>query len=231
MRILEACGIDYLEVDNNGYLKINTSIILPRQEALYTNDSVNFIYPLIVDNGANLWIGARQTVAQHHTGMTFISSGYSGANGHPTAYISVPNSDNTGATNYGILHEGNYPDANVTRTSNRATANNTNNTTTPKDLLTINHKTNTGKIAVIGKIPLLTNNQTSNCRIIVNGTEVAYNVTNATVVQQLTLFGYADVTKGSTVPIKLQFAPQSGSTATVPAYNTYALMAFDLAVV
>lgn len=218
--------------DNTAHLKVyfETGKIFT-DDALVTTDSIGFEYPLIFDNGLNLWIGATKTATQHHTGATFISSGYSGSNGHPTAFISVPNSNNTGATNYGILHEGNFPDANATRTSNRGTSNNTNTSTTPKDLLTINHKTNTGKVAVIGKIPLLTNNQTSNCRIIVNGTEVAYNVTNATVVQQITLFGTADVTKGSTVPIKLQFAPQSGSTATVPAYNTYALMAFDLAAV
>lgn len=108
-QILEACGVDHLSVDSNGYLKIDTSIILPRQEALYTTDSANFIYPLIVDNGANLWIGSRMTAAQHHTGATFISSGYNGTNGNESIFVSVPNANNDGATNRKVWHEGNLP--------------------------------------------------------------------------------------------------------------------------
>lgn len=73
-------------------------------KGLLTEDSTGYTYPLISDNGNNLWIGAHKAGEQHHTGGTFISAGA----GRDSIYVSVPNSDNTGATNYPVLHTG-YP--------------------------------------------------------------------------------------------------------------------------
>lgn len=73
-------------------------------KGLLTEDSTGYTYPLISDNGNNLWIGAHKAGEQHHTGGTFISAGA----GRDSIYVSVPNSDNTGATNYPALHAG-YP--------------------------------------------------------------------------------------------------------------------------
>ena len=111
MRILEACGIDHLEVDSNGYLKIDTSIILSdsTKKALMAKDRSDYTYPLIWDNGANLWIGSPATAAKHHTGETYISSGYNGTNGNESIFVSVPNANNNGATNRKVWHEGNLP--------------------------------------------------------------------------------------------------------------------------
>ena len=76
----------------------------------YLFDKAGFSYPGVVDNGSNLWIGSTATASTHHTGATYISSGYdtSTSTGNPTIYVSVPNASNTGASNYQILHTGNY---------------------------------------------------------------------------------------------------------------------------
>lgn len=72
-------------------------------------DYTNYAYPLICDNGTNLWIGAGQTATQHHEGRTFISSGYSTSDGkgYDSIFVSVPNATNTNATNYTVWHSGN----------------------------------------------------------------------------------------------------------------------------
>lgn len=77
----------------------------------YLKDYTGFGYPGVYDNGTNLWYGAIQTEAKHHTGKTYISSGYdpSIGSGNPTVYISVPNDTNTDATNYSIYHSGHKP--------------------------------------------------------------------------------------------------------------------------
>lgn len=155
MQILEKCGVDHLEVDENGYLKISdmyfntpseagyildqygnflhsrdgatdhwnikgndgtphfnvyfeTGRILT-DDALVTDDRTGYEYPLIWDNGANLWIGSPATAAKHHTGETYISSGYNGTNGNESIFVSVPNAANNGATNRKVWHEGNLP--------------------------------------------------------------------------------------------------------------------------
>jgi len=74
-------------------------------KGLLTTDSTGFEYPLISDNGNNLWIGAHKAGEQHHTGGTFISAGA----GRDTIYVSVPNSDNTAGTNYSVMHSGYAP--------------------------------------------------------------------------------------------------------------------------
>lgn len=75
----------------------------------YLRDSTDTRYPGIVDNGTNLWIGARQAGATHHTGKTYISSGHNGTSGNGSIYVSVPNATNTNATDYAVYHEGNKP--------------------------------------------------------------------------------------------------------------------------
>lgn len=78
-------------------------------QGVYGVDQTGFQYPYVRDNGANLWIGANETAAQHHTGRTYISSGHDGSNGNATIYVSVPNANNNNATNYGVYHTGNKP--------------------------------------------------------------------------------------------------------------------------
>lgn len=76
---------------------------------LRTTDSTDYEYPLIKDNGTNLWIGAEQSASQHHRGRTYISTGYNGTSGNESLYVSVPNENNDGGTTYQVLHTGNYP--------------------------------------------------------------------------------------------------------------------------
>lgn len=75
--------------------------------------------PLIYDNGSNLWIGSTQTASTHHLGSTYISAG---TTGNGTIYVSVPNEDNNNATNYGVLHLGNYSSTLDTRYVTLSTA-------------------------------------------------------------------------------------------------------------
>ena len=88
----------------SGNLKMNAT-----NKGFYLKDSAGNEYAGIFDNGTNLWLGAYQTQATHHVGRTYISSGYDSANsvGYSSIYVSVPNADNTNASNYEVLHFGN----------------------------------------------------------------------------------------------------------------------------
>ncbi len=69
--------------------------------------------PLIMHNGTNLWLGAKDGSSPHINGRVYVSSGYNTttSKGNSTIYISVPNDDNTGRLeNYPVLHSGNYTD-------------------------------------------------------------------------------------------------------------------------
>ena len=74
-----------------------------------TTDSSDTLFGLICYNGSNLWIGSNQSSTHHHTGATYISTGYNTSTntGNPTFYAAVPNATNTGSTNYDVLHQGN----------------------------------------------------------------------------------------------------------------------------
>ena len=85
------------------------SLVIANKKAISTTDSTSFQYPLIYDNGTNMWVGAAKTAGQHHRGGTYISAGYNGSSGYSTIYVSVPNATNTNATNYGVYHTGNKP--------------------------------------------------------------------------------------------------------------------------
>lgn len=73
-------------------------------------DPDGVVYPMISQNDKHLWIGAYQTATRHHRGRTYISSGYNGEEGNETVYVSVPNEENTNATNYKVMHTGNQLD-------------------------------------------------------------------------------------------------------------------------
>lgn len=76
----------------------------------FMTDSTGNSYPGIYDNGTNFWLGTTATAARHHTGSTFISSGYNAAasDGNASVFVSVPNASNDGGTNYPVLHSGNF---------------------------------------------------------------------------------------------------------------------------
>ena len=75
----------------------------------YLTDGAGFSYPGVLDNGSNLWIGTTSSAAQHHKGLTLISSGHNGTTGNETIKIAVPNDANTGNKgSYDVLHSGNY---------------------------------------------------------------------------------------------------------------------------
>lgn len=82
---------------------------------VFLTDSAGHEYPGIFDNGANLWIGSKQTQSIHHHGKTYISAGFTrkdgatsdaGGQGNETIYVSVPNADNSNGANYKVFHDG-----------------------------------------------------------------------------------------------------------------------------
>lgn len=73
---------------------------------IYGTDSTGYVYPLVKDNGTNMWIGASQSATKHHTGSTFLSAGHNGTSGNDSIYVSIPNDDNTSGTNYKVWHDG-----------------------------------------------------------------------------------------------------------------------------
>lgn len=87
-------------LDNNGNFILNST-----SRGYYLTDSTEFQYPGVYDNGSNLWIGATQKKSTHHTGTTYISTGYNGSQGNETIYVTVPNTTNTDGTNYKVFHE------------------------------------------------------------------------------------------------------------------------------
>ena len=75
-------------------------------------------FPLICHNGDNIWIGSYKTATKHHAGKgnggkLLLSAGYNADSkkGYDTVYISVPNDDNTNATNYKVIHTGNIDES------------------------------------------------------------------------------------------------------------------------
>lgn len=104
-------GLSYVYKNYQNDVSGVRGITLNARGGIYGKDKTNFVYPYIIDNGTNLWIGATETQTQHHTGQTFISAGYDNTNnkGNDTVIVSVPNATNTGATHYNVWHSGNLP--------------------------------------------------------------------------------------------------------------------------
>lgn len=108
-----------LAVDNlnaSGGVTAADNMQVAAGKGYWLEDRTGFKYPGVRDNGVNMWLGAMETAARHHTGQTYISTGYDGSAGNETAYLSVPNANNDNATNYGIFHTGYKPTRVVTQT-------------------------------------------------------------------------------------------------------------------
>ena len=87
-----------------GDLKINT-----KGKGFFLTDKNSFSYPGVYDNGSDLWIGSVSSGSTHHSGGTYISSGYNGTKGNATIYVAVPNASNNNSQLYGVYHTGNKP--------------------------------------------------------------------------------------------------------------------------
>lgn len=103
----------------NGGITINKKI-----GGLWVTDYKGTSYPMIRDNGENIWIGTQSTTSYHHNGGTYISAGWPHDETLPTAAsqtlygnetikISVPrystNASGTGSwngVNYNAIHDG-----------------------------------------------------------------------------------------------------------------------------
>lgn len=91
-----------------GQLTMSGANIKIDHNSIIAIDAQSQEYSMLIDNGANIWIGSRQTIARHHAGRTYISAGWSTTEqkGNPSIYISVPNTANTSASNHLALHDG-----------------------------------------------------------------------------------------------------------------------------
>lgn len=78
---------------------------------LISEDSTGTRYSVILDNGTNLWIGASQTDGYHHSGQTYISTGYDEDDGvgYDTIRIAIPSEGNYNVSGaYYAIHNGNF---------------------------------------------------------------------------------------------------------------------------
>ena len=87
---------EFLKVADDGTIKTPKII---------TEDSQGDEYPLITDNGTELWIGGNSTSEPQHNGQTHISAGYNSSTrkGNPSAKVAVANPTNTGSSSYDII--------------------------------------------------------------------------------------------------------------------------------
>lgn len=73
---------------------------------IYLKDSSGALSGGIYYNGTNLWIGSIESETNHHVGGTYISAGYNGTKGNRSAFIGIPNAENTNASSHEIYHRG-----------------------------------------------------------------------------------------------------------------------------
>lgn len=115
-----------LETAVTGQVYVNAALYCqPSSGSIYTAGNIyltsspaaiNFVDSSDTTYGAvsksssgNLWIGASQQTAHHHTGRTYISAGYDSTNhvGYDTIHVAVPNAANDNASVYDVWHTGN----------------------------------------------------------------------------------------------------------------------------
>ena len=87
-----------------GNLTINRS---SNSGGIYLKDSTGALQGALYYNGTNLWIGSTAVETTHHSGGTYISTGYNGTVGNDSIYISIPHATNNGASSYKAYHAGN----------------------------------------------------------------------------------------------------------------------------
>lgn len=107
-----------LYVNNNLYACPNTGKLYATNFStangssggLWVKDSDSTEFGAIYFNGSNLWIGAYQANARHHSGSVYISAGVNAARdtANETIFITVPTADGTGSSgSYPALHSNN----------------------------------------------------------------------------------------------------------------------------
>lgn len=101
----EIINLDKDKINKSGDT-INGNLIFGQTSGIYLSNNAG-TYPVLYDNGSNLWIGAKETADSQKPGGTFISCGHNN-NGAPreTFYAAVANDDNTSATSYSVWHNG-----------------------------------------------------------------------------------------------------------------------------
>lgn len=107
--------------------------------------------------------------------------------------------------------------------------------TTEKTVATGTHTSRTGRVLVIGMCPLYTSRYTSAVAVKLNGVQVASGgtnvqpVPNVNVSDMVPLIGWGNVPVGTPTTVTVTLRGQdSGTTATIPAYHSAALMIVDI---
>ena len=98
--------------NNKFIVGISNHTKFPTAQQYNSIDKDGVEYPLICDNTTNLWIGALERKSAHHSGKTYISTGYNNSDkkGYPTIYVASPNEENNDGTIYDMMHSGNVLD-------------------------------------------------------------------------------------------------------------------------
>jgi hypothetical protein len=102
-------------------------------------------------------------------------------------------------------------------------------TTSTRTVMSENFTTQTGRFQVRVRCALQTSRYTSNVAIYVNNTAYAHSTTNQTQMHYLSTDYIYNGTKGATYTVAMVIRSQdSGTTATIPVYTTYALEIIDI---
>lgn len=176
---------------------------------------------LIGHNGVNMWIGAPQTAARHHSGRLILSTGYDNESGrgYKSVVVCVPNDNNDGGESYEIWHTGNRK-ALINYSASVGSANIT--------------AVGANKVVVTGSVtvpyaseymawidaPLFTSKYTTTIRLNVGSITCVSVVTNATAFHGTLSAKKAVTLSAGTYTYQLVMVPQDSSvTATLAAYN------------
>lgn len=119
------------------------------------------------------------------------------------------------------------PTGESARISGRNTVNVT--TTSSITVLTLQFTSETGRVYVHADCAFFTSRYTSAMYVIIDGVQIGYSTTNSTVLQRGVVEGIADVEIGAHTATVVLSSQDSGTTATLPPYNSYTLFVMDVA--
>ena len=105
-------------VSANDYVTVNTEQDITAfktfsyGKGVRLKDEGNNVFNGILSGGGHLYIGSNYASGYHHSGRTYISTGWDGSEGNDTIYLlklaSTNGNSNNSYSSYSVLHSGNY---------------------------------------------------------------------------------------------------------------------------
>lgn len=200
-------------------------------------------YDVLLERFTNLELGKLSTTLAEALGVGNSSGGGSGSGGFNIDLIYpvgsyYETSDTTFDPNVawggtwvsenGVIH----PTGGTQRLSARNTATATStDSTNGHTICSFDYTTKTGRIFLHADAAWFTSRNTARIELREDGVPLTSSTTNSTSLQRGVITFERTVTAGSTHTYSLHLIPQSGATATLPAYQTFTLYCHDLAAI